>query len=56
MIAAITPPPIPGPIYAYVGRDSENINKNKIDLIIAGFFISQKVFGNLNIFFSIQDS
>ena len=37
---AITPPPMPGPIYAYEGRDNKNNDKNKIDLFIASSFIS----------------
>ena len=35
IIAAITPPLIPGPMYAYDGIHNINIDKNRINLFIA---------------------
>ena len=38
-ITTITPPPMPGPRYAYEGKEIKNIDKNKIDLFIASSFV-----------------
>jgi hypothetical protein len=36
----MTPPPMPGPRYAYEGKEIKNRDKNTIDLFIAIPFVS----------------